>query len=175
MTKALVVVDVQKDFCEGGSLAVAGGNRTAEEIARLVTLSDCYAVATQDFHVDPGDHFKDWPPHCVMGTEGANFHPAIAETPFNEYFRKGEYSAAYSGFEAKNSGGVNLEDWLGIRDVDTLEICGIALDYCVRATVLDALKYRFRVIVLSDMCPAVNPSKADEVLLELQNAGATIV
>jgi nicotinamidase/pyrazinamidase len=107
MTTALIVVDVQNDFCEGGSLAVAGGAAVAASIGHLLEQHPYdHVVATQDHHIDPGAHFSEapdfvdsWPPHCVVGTSGVDLHPALEPRPFEAVFRKGEYAAAYSGFE----------------------------------------------------------------------------
>ena len=122
MKRALIVVDVQNDFCEGGSLAVAGGARVAADIGALLhhwTRNDPKApeyavtVATRDHHVDPGDHFShhpdyahSWPPHCVVGTDGEAFHPNLDPQPFDAIFLKGEHAAAYSGFEGRAHGGL---------------------------------------------------------------------
>ncbi len=131
MAKALIVVDVQNDFCEGGSLAVSGGAGVATAISDyLAKQGSQYAhiVATRDRHIDPGDHFSDnpdfvdsWPPHCVAGTPGAEFHPNLVTGPIEAVFDKGAYEAAYSGFEGKTADGVSLEEWLrqhGITEVD---------------------------------------------------------
>ena len=121
MTRALLVVDVQNDFCEGGSLAVAGGADVAGAISAHVRAhADDYAhvVATRDHHVEPGDHFAErpdfletWPPHCVAGTDGAELHPRLEREPIEAVFDKGEHAAAYSGFEGR-ADGVALADWL---------------------------------------------------------------
>ena len=123
MAKALIVVDVQNDFCEGGSLAVSGGAGVATAISDyLAKQGSQYAhiVATRDRHIDPGDHFSDnpdfvdyGPPHCVAGTPGAEFHPNLVTGPIEAVFDKGAYEAAYSGFEGKTADGVSLEEWLG--------------------------------------------------------------
>src|SRR6266542_4274373 len=128
MSRALIVVDVQNDFCEGGSLAVKGGADVAFRIGELLhkwyeadpqDKHYAYVVATRDHHIDPGDHFsKDpdfvdsWPPHCVVGTDGVSFHPNLDPQPFDAIFDKGEYAAAYSGFEGKTHDGTRLADWL---------------------------------------------------------------
>ena len=129
--RALIVVDVQNDFCEGGSLAVPGGAFVARSISdRLAIGSGEYAhiVATQDHHIDPGDHFsghpdyaRSWPPHCVAGTPGAEFHPDLDTTRVEAIFRKGAYAAAYSGFEGADDTGTSLGDWLRERGVTELE------------------------------------------------------
>jgi nicotinamidase/pyrazinamidase len=191
MKRALLVVDVQNDFCEGGSLAVAGGAAVAHRISELLhRWSDqapnapeyALAVATQDHHVAPGDHFSDdpdfaesWPPHCVAGTDGSAFHPNLDPQPFAGTFLKGEYAAAYSGFEGRNHEGVTLADWLHGQEVTDLDICGLATDYCVRATTLDALGHRFRARVLQNLCAGVAPHTSEAALREINRAGARIV
>ncbi|HZG92677.1 MAG TPA: isochorismatase family protein, partial [Pseudonocardia sp.] len=157
MTRALIVVDVQNDFCEGGSLAVAGGASVAAAISRYVATSDqpyAHVVATRDHHVDPGAHFSDspdfvdsWPAHCVVGTGGVELHPSLDREPLEAIFDKGEYAAAYSGFEGA-SDGVPLADWLRERGVDAVDVAGIATDHCVRATALDAVGHGFATRVL---------------------------
>ena len=178
MSRALLVVDVQNDFCEGGSLAVAGGADVAARIGALLADHDYdLVVATRDHHIDPGDHFSDepdyvdsWPPHCVVGTSGVDFHPALTPRPFAAEFLKGEYSAAYSGFEGY-SDGVKLEDWLRDAGVDTVTVCGLTTDYCVRETALDAAAAGFSTNVLMDLTAAVAPERLEDTLLVLEAAG----
>jgi nicotinamidase/pyrazinamidase len=181
MSTALIVVDVQNDFCEGGSLAVTGGAKVAADVAALLA-SGTYAtvVATRDHHIDPGPHFSDtpdyvdsWPPHCVVGTPGQELHPPLDVTMFAEVFDKGEYAAAYSGFEGASSTGISLTDWLRRADVDAVDVCGIATDHCVRATALDAAREGFTVRVLTDLTAAVTPANVPAVLQELAGVGVT--
>src|SRR3954453_2821608 len=146
MTRALIVVDVQNDFCEGGSLAVAGGADVAAAIsAHIPTAGYDHLVATRDHHVDPGHHFAEqpdfletWPAHCVVGTGGVELHPDLDREPLEAVFDKGEYAAAYSGFGGA-AGGVGLADWLRGHGVEAVDVVGIATDHCVRATALDAV------------------------------------
>jgi len=182
MTKALLVVDVQNDFCEGGSLAVAGGAEVAARIGSLLRDHGYDAVAaTRDHHIDPGGHFSDqpdyadsWPPHCVVGTEGEEFHPALQPRPFDAVFRKGRYAAAYSGFEGADDEGRTLAAWLRERGVDDVDVCGIATDYCVRATALDAVREGFATTVLLDLTAAVAPDRLPTTMDALTSAGVTI-
>jgi nicotinamidase/pyrazinamidase len=190
VTSALLVVDVQNDFCEGGSLAVHGGAEVALLIGGLLhrwSSSDAagraydYAVATRDHHIEPGPHFADdpdfvdsWPPHCVVGTGGEAFHPNLDPQPFDAVFLKGEYEAAYSGFEGRSVDGASLEEWLRARQVDRVDICGIATDYCVRATALDAARAGFRTTVLLTLTAAVAPDRTGETVDELVRAGVHI-
>lgn len=189
MTRALIVVDVQNDFCEGGSLAVAGGACVAAAITRLLrTERDRYAVvvATQDWHIDPGTHFATepdrvdtWPVHCVADTPGAAPHPDLDTSAVEAWFTKGEHSAAYSGFQgatADPSGHrVALAEWLRARGVDEVDVVGIATDHCVRATALDALAEGFATRVLLDLTAGVSPQTTATALEALRDAGAELV
>jgi len=188
--KALIVVDVQNDFCEGGSLAVSGGAQVASDISVLLhhwTNKDPKApsydvvVATKDHHVDPGSHwspdpdFKDsWPVHCQAGTDGEAFHPNLDPQPFDAVFLKGERAAAYSGFEGQTTDGVTLLDWLRDHQIKEVDVCGIATDYCVRATALDATRAGFQTTVLTELCTGVAPESTTAALQELAEAGVTI-
>jgi nicotinamidase/pyrazinamidase len=181
MATALIVVDVQNDFCEGGSLAVAGGAAAASTISELsVNGGYSYVVATRDHHIDPGAHFSEtpdfkesWPPHCVAGTPGASFHPALDVVPIGEVFSKGEYSAAYSGFEGASRDGKSLETWLREHDVTDVDVVGIATDYCVRATALDAARAGFGVRVLLDHTAGIARASVDSTLRDFDEAGVT--
>lgn len=142
-----------------------------------------HIVATQDWHIDPGSHFSEnpdfvdsWPVHCVADSDGAALRGAVAGITFDEYFRKGEYEAAYSGFEgASKSEGALLADWLRERDIADIDVVGIATDHCVRATVLDALNEGFRVRVLRAMCSPVDDKRGETALDEMQRAGAELM
>jgi nicotinamidase/pyrazinamidase len=182
----MLVVDVQNDFCEGGSLAVAGGTAVAAAISRYLhsPLAGQYAciVATQDHHVDPGSHFSadpdyadSWPPHCVAGTAGAAFHPDLDASRFDAVFRKGAHAAAYSGFEGTGADGRPLADWLAERGVTAVDIAGIATDYCVRATAADAARLGFTVRVLVDLTAGVAADSTVEAIGEMRANGAEII
>lgn len=180
--RAVIVVDVQNDFCEGGSLAVAGGTDVARAIsARLADGGYDRAVATRDHHVDPGPHFSEhpdfvdsWPVHCVVGTNGVELHPDLDTAHVEAIFDKGEHAAAYSGFEG-SSDGVPLADWLRAHDVDTVEVVGIATDHCVRATALDAAREGFSTTVRLDLTAGVSQATVDAALVELAAAGVALV
>jgi nicotinamidase/pyrazinamidase len=182
--RALIIVDVQNDFCEGGSLAVAGGASVARAISeRLADGGNGYAhvVATQDFHIDPGAHFSDhpdyansWPPHCVADTSGASFHPDLDTSQVAAVFRKGAHAAAYSGFEGTDADGTPLADWLRDRGVDELDVVGIATDYCVRATAMDAARAGFATQVLLDLTAGVAPASTAKALDDMRGAGAEL-
>ncbi|OLT17129.1 nicotinamidase [Serinicoccus sp. CUA-874] len=191
MPRALIVVDVQHDFCEGGSLPVTGGTAVAARISEHVAAhAGRYAavVATADWHVDPGDHWAtdgepdfvdSWPVHCEVGTEGADFRPELAGAleHVQAVFRKGEHEAAYSGFEGStdvDGREVGLADWLGERGIDEVEVCGLATDHCVRATALDARREGLATTVLLDLCAGVAPETTDALLTQLREAGVEI-
>jgi nicotinamidase/pyrazinamidase len=184
--RALIIVDVQQDFCEGGSLPVAGGAAVAAAITRYVAETETGAgpgtydaiVATRDHHVDPGQHFSDhpdyqttWPVHCVAGTPGAAFHPALETGRIEAIFDKGERAAAYSGFEGRDRDGTTLRDWLRARGIARVDIAGIATDYCVRATALDANEAGFATTVIDDLIAGVAPESTDAAKSELLVAG----
>ncbi|HXV93549.1 MAG TPA: isochorismatase family protein [Pseudonocardia sp.] len=183
MTLALIVTDVQNDFCEGGSLAVTGGAAVAAGISERVRAGGYdHVVATRDHHVDPGTHFSDrpdyvdtWPPHCRAGTPGASFHPDLDVAPVEAVFDKGSYAAAYSGFEGREPGGASLREWLSARGVDTVHVVGIATDHCVRATALDAAAAGFRTVVLLDLCAGVLPETTEKAVEEMRAAGVTVL
>jgi nicotinamidase/pyrazinamidase len=190
MTRALIVVDVQNDFCEGGTLPVPGGAAVAGEIGQLLhhwTRRDDRApaydvvVATKDHHVDPGHHWAEapdfvdsWPVHCRVGTDGEAFHPNLDPQPFDAVFRKGEHEAAYSGFEGRTTDGDTLADWLRGHGVEQVDICGLATDHCVRATALDARGEGFETRVLTGMCAGVAPETTAAALSEMAAAGVTL-
>ncbi|WP_407552787.1 isochorismatase family protein [Streptomyces sp. Pv4-95] len=189
MHRALIVVDVQNDFCEGGSLAVAGGADVAAAITDLVgqATGGCYrhVVATRDHHIDPGDHFSDhpdyehsWPAHCVAGTEGSGFHPnfapAVASGAIEAVFDKGAYTAAYSGFEGTDENGTLLADWLRERQVTEVDLVGIATDHCVRASALDAVRAGLRTHVLLELTAGVAAHTTERALAEMRAAGAEL-
>jgi nicotinamidase/pyrazinamidase len=180
--RALIVVDVQNDFCEGGSLAVDGGADVARKITGLLGQHDYdHVVATMDWHIDPGSHFSDepdyrdsWPRHCEVDTPGVEFHPAFDPSAVEAVFRKGHYTAAYSGFEGADSEGTTLADWLRERDVDAVDVVGIATDYCVKATAADAAAAGFTTRVLLDLTAGVSPTTTAEAVESLRAAGVAI-
>lgn len=189
MHRALIVVDVQNDFCEGGSLAVAGGADVAAAITDLVGEAAGsgyrHIVATRDHHIDPGDHFSvrpnyetTWPPHCVAGTEGSGFHPnfapALASGAVDAVFSKGAHAAAYSGFEGVDENGHPLAEWLRAHGVSEVDVVGLATDHCVRATAVDAVGEGFRVRVLLDLTAGVAPGTTERALKQMRSAGVEL-
>lgn len=182
--RALIIVDVQNDFCEGGSLAVAGGAEVAESISRHLVGNHGYdhVVATKDFHIDPGDHFSEhpdfensWPRHCVADTPGARFHPGLDTHAVEAVFHKGRYAAAYSGFEGFDEAGTPLADWLHARGVDEVDVVGIATDYCVRATAEDAARAGFHTRVLLDLTAGVAAASTAAAVTAMRAADIDIV
>jgi nicotinamidase/pyrazinamidase len=185
MSRALIVVDVQNDFCEGGSLAVAGGAAVAAGITAhagqgLEAGQYAHVVGTRDHHVDPGAHFSDspdfldsWPRHCVVGTDGVELHPALDRGLLQAVFDKGEHVAAYSGFEGA-ADGTGLADWLRAHGVDAVDVVGIATDHCVRATALDAVGAGFATRVLLPLTVGVAEASTDAALTQLAAAGVEL-
>ncbi len=190
MTRALIVVDVQNDFCEGGSLPVEGGARVASDIGELLhhwTRGDDRApaydvvVASKDHHIDPGPHWssnpdylESWPVHCRVGTDGEAFHPNLDPQPFDAIFLKGNHDAAYSAFEGVSVDGVRLADWLRAHHVEKLDVCGIATDYCVRETALDARREGFETRVISGLCAGVAPETTEKAVADMRDAGVIL-
>ena len=182
--RALVIVDVQNDFCEGGSLPVAGGAAVARAISACLASPDSgyqHVVATQDHHIDPGAHFSaepdfatTWPPHCVAGTPGADFHPDLDTSRIEQVFRKGAHAADYSGIEGTAADGESLQSWLRERGVTSLDVAGIATDYCVRATAADAVRAGFATRVLLGLTAGVTAATTKAALGELRDIGVEL-
>jgi nicotinamidase/pyrazinamidase len=185
MTRALLIIDVQNDFCEGGSLPVGGGADVATAISEYVSERRGgydHVVATRDYHLDPGEHFSGepdyvdtWPAHCVVGTPGVDFHPDLVLSPIEAVFSKGHHSAAYSGFEGTTDDDVPLGDWLRERDVSDVDVVGIATDHCVRATALDAARAGFGTRILLDLTAGVAKETTERALAELRAADVALV
>jgi nicotinamidase/pyrazinamidase len=180
---AAIVVDTQNDFTEGGSLAVTGGAAVAAAItAHLASASYDHVVATRDHHIDPGHHFAaapdyvdTWPAHCVVGTGGVELHPALDRSRLEAVFDKGEYQAAYSGFEGRGPDGVSLAQWLRDAGVDAIEIMGIATDHCVQATAFDAQREGFATTVRLDLTAGVRADTTAAAVDRLRGSGITLV
>ncbi|HEV2141680.1 MAG TPA: isochorismatase family protein [Candidatus Dormibacteraeota bacterium] len=182
------MVDPQVDFVEGGSLAVQGGLTVAAMIARHVRhfkYEYQFVVASRDYHENAPDHISDhpdfintWPPHCMVGTPGAAFVPTIQnlvrEKLIQAVVTKGRNAAAYSAFDGLDARGHYLLDVLKEQRVDHIDVCGIATDYCVRASALDARKNQFQVRVLVNLCAAVNEATGQQALDEMKAAGCQL-
>jgi len=170
--KALFIVDVQKDFCPGGALPVPEGDKVVPVINKLMEHFE-YVLASKDWHPPKTKHFEKWPPHCIQGTEGAEFCDGLNAEKITQVFLKGTGTEddGYSAFEATN---INLEEYLKQHGIDHLYVTGLATDYCVRATTLDALKKGFKVTVVSDAVRGVdvNPGDVQRAIEEMKQAGA---
>lgn len=179
--RALIVVDVQPTFCEGGALGVSGGNDIAVRIADFVNKHrDQYTLiaTTQDWHIEPGDHFSDtpdfidtWPPHGVAGTEEAELHPALEVLDIDVSVKKGQYAAAYSGFEGTAPNGDSLAEVLRDAAIEEIDVVGLAESHCVKATALDALQMGLKVRVFSDLTVPVSEDQGVTAREEMSNAG----
>ena len=208
MSRALIIVDVQNDFCEG-MLGAFGAGAVAGAISEYVEAHHNefdHVLATQDWHIDPGAHFSDapdfkesWPPHCVAGTKGAELHPDLDTEYIQAYFQKGQFSAAYSGFEgllapedavptgerppgampgdaerfAPDDDAIGLDDWLQSHDVEDVVVVGIATDDCVRATALDAVQAGYGVTVLRSLTAGIAEDLEDAVA-EMELGGVDV-
>ncbi|WP_289624949.1 MULTISPECIES: isochorismatase family protein [Mycobacterium] len=182
--RALIIVDMQNDFCEGGPVPVAGAHALATSISDYLARQPGYAhiVATQDFHIDPGDHFSDrpdfatsWPPHCRAGSLGAGFDPGLDTSAIEAVFHKGAYSAGYSGFEGVDDHGTALLQWLRQRDVDAVDVVGVATEHCVRHTAMDAARAGLATRVLLHLTAGVAADSTDRVLSEMRSASIELI
>jgi nicotinamidase/pyrazinamidase len=185
--RALIIVDVQNDFCDGGALPVTGAVAVAHGITRYLDSADgrdrySYVVATKDWHIDPGEHFSErpdyqrsWPPHCRAGTPGADFHPALSTVRIETVFTKGGYDAGFSGFDGVDDNGTALGDWLHRRNVDSVDVVGVATDYCVRHTAEDAIRAGFSTAVLPHLTAGVAADSTAAALAAMRAAGVAIV
>jgi len=179
---ALVLVDIQNDFCPGGALAVAEGDETVSVANRLMPYFPLI-ISTQDWHPINHVSFRErggpWPPHCVQGTEGAALHPDLNRTPISHYFFKASSvdNDAYSEFEGADDTGHSLDEVLRSNGVKRLYVAGLATDYCVRATVLDGVSRGYEVYVCTDGVRAVNvdPMDGEKALNEMSRAGAHLI
>jgi nicotinamidase/pyrazinamidase len=189
MSKALFIVDVQNDFTEGGALGVDGGDAVAAAITRhLAEHAAEYAliIASRDWHdgdSDNGGHFaagepdyvETWPVHCVAGTEGADYDPGLDTASVTHHVKKGQGRPAYSLFEGTTDEGRTVGELLDEHGVVDVDVTGIATDYCVRASALDAIDHGRHVRILTDLIAGVAPDSSERALAELGHAGAEIV
>lgn len=185
MTRALLIVDVQNDFTEGGALGCNGGAQVARSVTELIHTGNYDLVAaSRDWHdpnSDNGGHISEhpdfvdtWPPHCIADTHGAKYHPGLEADHIDLHVRKGMGVPAYSAFEGELDDGSKLADALRARDVDALDIVGIATDHCVRASALDALAAGFSVRVLADLTAPVSAAAGEAALEEVRAAGGEV-
>jgi len=181
---AYILVDPNRDFCTGGSLAVKGAD---EALAGVPAFLERYGkfydlvLATSDFHIEPGDHFSDepdyvgsWPVHCVAGTDGALFHGCLDGVVFDEIVYKGAYGASYTGFDGVTRAGRSLDDVLRTSRIRWVVLAGLATDYCVRATALSALEHGYGVTMLAFQCAGVDDQSTQAALAELRSRGVFI-
>ena len=180
---ALLIVDVQNDFCPGGALAVADGDKVVPVLNRYIEgfkKARLPIIATRDWHPEKTSHFEThggvWPPHCIQGTTGAAFHPGLGLPDDVVIVSKGMASDedSYSGFQGRDEKGTPLADLLLRRGVERLFVGGLATDYCVKFTVLDGLKEGFKVVLLQDAIRGVDlkPADSERALAEMIRAGA---
>ncbi|GAA4175279.1 isochorismatase family protein [Gryllotalpicola koreensis] len=187
MSRALLIVDVQNDFTEGGSLAVAGGAAVAAGVTQLLAEhGDAYdlVIASRDWHDgdnDNGGHISDhpdyvdtWPSHCISGTPGAEYHPALASDRIDVHIKKGQGKPAYSAFEGADDFGKGISEVLQAHGITELDVVGIATDHCVRASALDAVADGERVRVLTDLIAGVADASSRAALDELAAAGVEL-
>lgn len=189
MTKALLVVDVQNDFCEGGSLAVIGGAAIATKISAFIKASDYdLVVASRDWHDADNNnsgHFANsgsepdfkssWPVHCVAETPGANYHPNLDSDLIQEHLYKGQGAHGYSAFEGITQQGGSLEELLKGKNISEVDVVGIATDHCVLASALDAKKLGFEVRVISTLTAGVSPKSTEKAIDLLVDSGVQVV
>lgn len=183
---ALIIVDVQNDFCPDGALAVPTGDAVVPALNRYIArfkAAQLPVFATRDWHPARTTHFKefggDWPAHCVQGTEGAEFHADLQLGQDAVIISKGVEADgdAYSGFQGTDAAGVSLAERLQRQGIEQVFIGGLATDYCVKATALDGIKLGFDVLLLGDAVRGVNlgPEDSNLALREMTAAGAKIV
>ncbi|PPF82177.1 nicotinamidase [Subtercola sp. Z020] len=190
MSKALFIIDVQNDFTEGGALGVEGGGAVAAGISRLLSEHpDAYdfVIASRDWHDpdnDNGGHFATdaapdfvatWPAHCVAGTPGAEYHDALTADAITFHVRKGQGEPAYSIYEGTTEEGGTVHELLDEHGVTEIDVAGIATDYCVRASALDAIEHGRKVRILTDLVAGVDAGSSAAALAELGHAGADLV
>ncbi|WP_261166006.1 isochorismatase family protein [Microbacterium sp. Marseille-Q6965] len=187
MSRALLIVDVQNDFTEGGALGVAGGDAVAEGITRLLAeRAGEYAliVASRDWHdpdSDNGGHIAEtpdfvdtWPVHCVAGTAGADYDPLLDTGAVTHHVKKGQGKPAYSMFEGVTDEGATVGDLLTENGIVEVDVVGIATDHCVRASALDAISHGQRVRILTDLVAGVAPEPSEAALAEIVHAGGEL-
>lgn len=158
--RALLIVDVQNDFCQGGALGVKDGDNVVPVINSIIDKFDI-VISSQDWHPEESIHFRKWPPHCIAGTHGADFHPGLKSDKISLKLRKGTDNVddGYSAFEATN---VSLAGFLQENEISTLYICGLTTDYCVKTTALDAVNLGFHTYVITDAIKPVNVRPGDD-------------
>jgi len=191
MATALFIIDVQVDFCEGGALACEGGARAAEKITEYLRNNPSrydHVIASRDWHTpgsDNGGHFppegvapdfvNHWPLHCIAGTEGANYHPNLDASLIDVHIKKGQGAHGYSIFEGTTEEGESIQSVLSRLEIDSVDVVGIATDYCVRASSLDALSNGMQVRVITSLTAGVSAASTETAIDEMVDAGAKVV
>jgi len=188
MSRALLIVDVQNDFTEGGALAITGGDAVASAVSAFLTAhAGDYGliVASRDWHHSEGDnggHFAEqpdfvdtWPAHCVAGTDGAEYDPLLSVDAVTDHVRKGQGVPAYSLFEGATEDGRTVAALLRDAGAIDADVVGLATDHCVRASALDAIAHGLHVRVLTDLVAGVGPESSEAALAELAHAGAQLI
>lgn|SRR5690554_4219831 len=168
MTRALLIIDLQKDFCPGGKLAVPGGDKIIPVVNEIIEKFT-FVIASKDWHPEKSVHFEKWPVHCVRDTEGAEFHSGLKNESIDEIFLKGTESRddGYSAFEATN---YDLEGFLKERGVREIYLVGLATEHCVKATALDAVKKDFKVYIIKEGVKGINNVDIKKALLDMEKA-----
>ncbi len=191
MNSAILIIDVQNDFCEGGALACAGGAAVAKKITDYLKSDKSnydYIIASRDWHT-PGDlndgHFpadgvapdflKTWPLHCLAGTHGAEYHPNLDTSLIDIHIKKGQSANGYSIFDGTNESGQSFAQLLSDLDIESVDVVGIATDYCVRASALDSLSHGLRVRVITFLTAGVSPQSTEAAIDEMVDAGVKVV
>jgi len=173
--KALLIVDVQNDFCPGGALAAPEGDKVVPVINRLMDQFPL-VVASKDWHPEETVHFDKWPKHCVKNTEGAEFHPDLKADKIDQLFLKGTGNRddGYSAFEATNA---SFTDFLRTKNVDTLYVCGLTTEYCVKQSALDAVKNGFKTYLIKDAIEGVKqqPGDVEKAIAAMKDAGVEVI
>ena len=191
MNSAFLIIDVQNDFCEGGALACAGGAAVAKKITDYLKSDKSnydYIIASRDWHT-PGDlndgHFpvdglapdftKTWPLHCLAGTHGAEYHPNLDTSLIDIHIKKGQSANGYSIFDGTNESGQSFAQLLSDLEIESVDVVGIATDYCVRASALDSLSHGLRVSVITSLTAGVSPQSTEAAIDEMVDAGVKVV
>lgn len=173
MLKCLIIVDVQNDFCPGGTLAVPDGDKVVSVINEIL---DCFdlVVASLDFHPPFGEHFTKWPLHCIAGTKGVELHPELKKEKIDIFLLKGTDGSdtGYSAFEATN---LNLNAMLKEKNIQSVYVTGLATEYCVKATAMDALKNGFDVYIIREATKGLNDFDVEKALEEMASTGIKII
>lgn len=189
MTKALLIIDVQNDFCEGGALAVSGGAAVASKISEYLQTSDySIVIASRDWHDADNDnsgHFAKvntepnyhttWPIHCVANTEGARYHPNLSTERITHHVFKGQGKNGYSIFEGTTENGKSFEELVRELGIDEVDVVGIATDHCVLASALDSKNSGLKVRVISSLTAGVSPQSTEAAIDQLIDAGVEVV